>query len=206
MEKIKYRVLHHTAVLREDKFLQFNAVNNYHRQKFGGKSALGYWMGYTGFIDGNGIFTQTRLVGEESYAVIGHNCDIPSNCDSVSFCLAFNGEKEVLNKRQRNTVKKLYNGEFELKTAPAYSDFDIKKLEDKFHREMQDHRVCPGGLITHQYLDDLLNETFETEYKKKNENEDIRNADLIKLQSEVTILQDVIAILLRFINRLLGKK
>ena len=145
---MKYRVLHHTAVSREERPSQLASVERYHKGRFYSQSKLGYWTSYNGFIDGDGLFTQTRLIGEETFAVIGHNCDKPETCDAVSFCLAMNGEKELLNDVQKKTLRALYRGEIPLKTMPNF-DFNIKWLEDKFHRDLQVDRVCPGKLITH---------------------------------------------------------
>lgn len=81
-------VLHNTAVSRRTQPLQFNAVNNHHRNKWGDQSAMGYYIGYNFFCEPTGKRTQTRLVGEETIAQVGNNCDIPARCGMVSYCMA----------------------------------------------------------------------------------------------------------------------
>ncbi len=153
---MRFRALHNTNVSYTDVKRQLWAVNNHHR-KYKMKSSLGFYVGYNGFIDGDGTFTQTRLIGEETAAIVGHNCDREMTCDTVSFCAAFNGDKEALNPAQRRTLKKLYSGEISLKTL--IPDFNITKLEDRFHRDLQARRTCPGKLITYDYIKDILKDT-----------------------------------------------
>lgn len=89
-------VLHNTAVSRSTQPLQLEAVNNYHKSKWGMSSELGYFVGYNFFCEPTGFRTQTRLVGEETIAQIGNNCDVPERCGMISYCMAgyfVNGEK-----------------------------------------------------------------------------------------------------------------
>ena len=151
---IKYRTLHETSVERSGP--QLLAVNNYHRYKNWGTvaepwyqkapSKLGWWVGYNGFIDVDGKFTQTRFIGEETLAATGHNCDAEERCDAVHFCCALSGDNETLNEAQKKTLRDLYAGKIPLKTTIALYHFDITKCEDKFHRELQAARTCPRSL------------------------------------------------------------
>lgn len=52
------------------------------------ESELGYYVGYNFFCEPTGQRTQTRKIGEETIAQIGNNCDIPSRCGMVSYCMA----------------------------------------------------------------------------------------------------------------------
>lgn len=81
-------VLHHTAVSRLTQPLQFDAVNSYHKQEWSSKSELGHYMGYNFFCEPTGLRTQARKIGEETIAQIGNNCDFPSRCGMVSYCMA----------------------------------------------------------------------------------------------------------------------
>jgi len=81
-------VLHNTAVSRMVQTLQFDAVNNHHKRKWNMLSALGFYTGYNFFCEPTGKRTQTRLVGEETIAQIGNNCDVPSRCGMISYCMA----------------------------------------------------------------------------------------------------------------------
>lgn len=81
-------VLHNTAASHKVQQLQLQTVDNYHKQKWGMKSELGYYVGYNFFCEPTGGRTQTRLVGEETIAQIGNNCDVPSRCGMISYCMA----------------------------------------------------------------------------------------------------------------------
>lgn len=52
------------------------------------KSSLGWYVGYNFFCSRDGLRTNTRKVGEETIANKGHNCDVPSRCDTISYCMA----------------------------------------------------------------------------------------------------------------------
>jgi N-acetyl-anhydromuramyl-L-alanine amidase AmpD len=134
---MKNIAIHHTAVVRTST-PQLNAVNRYHKGKWNMKSRLGYYVGYNYFIDVDGTVTQTRAWTEETIANVGHNCDTPARCDTISICLADN----------YNTTPYI---------ADAQSDSldgliaDIKKHHPKIevvgHRDLQTSRTCPGANI-----------------------------------------------------------
>ena len=174
---MRFRAIHNTGVSYSDVKNQLWAVNNYHRKKFNMKSSLGFYVSYNGFIDGDGTFTQTRLIGDETAAIVGHNCDKPQTCDTIHFCIAFNGDKEVLNQAQRKTLKRLYKGDIKLRTLSL--DFDITGLEDKFHRDLQFNRTCPGKLMTYDYIKDVLKEDEPMSHKE----------DLDNLQRKLTLIE-----------------
>lgn len=197
MSTIKTRVTHHTAVRRDGK-PQLYAVNRYHRDKdWGGgwkqtsPSAMGWYVGYNFFIDEDGTYTQTRLVGEETIAQRGHNCDIEARCDAIAVCVAMDGRSEYMNQKQEATYRKLMNGELPIKTTERQSDFDITKCEDKMHREMQAGRTCPGGLITHEYLIKV----------RGGMREDVMgNAEIKKLQLKLDTLRAMLASLIALLK------
>jgi hypothetical protein len=81
--------LHNTAVSRRTQQLQLTPVNNHHRDKWGDRSELGYYVGYNFFCEPTGKRTQTRLIGEETIAQIGNNCaNPPHDCGVISYCMA----------------------------------------------------------------------------------------------------------------------
>lgn len=75
MEKLKYIIVHHTAVSYKKNPDQFNATNKYHKEKWNFKSSLGYYVGYNYEISALGKITQARADGEETAACVGHNKD-----------------------------------------------------------------------------------------------------------------------------------
>jgi len=139
---IKNIAIHHTAVSRLSNSSQLKAVNNYHRNKWNMKSTLGYYVGYNYFIDGNGDIYQTRVIGEETVAVKGHNCDIEKRCDTIHICLTGNFNHELPSDKQILALRKL-----------------LYQLNDKypqsinlFHKDLQKNRTCPGILFTKEYF------------------------------------------------------
>ena len=90
----------------------------------------------------------------------------------------------------------MYNGEINSKVT--ISDFDITKLEDKFHRDLQANRTCPGKLITYDYIKDILKD--ETMSHKE---------DLDNLQKKLTLielLKKLVALLQRQIALIIKQK
>jgi hypothetical protein len=150
---IKYICIHHTAVSRASGRNQLEAVNNYHKNKNWGTeenpwyqskpSQLGYYVGYNYFIDVNGEWEDTRVVGEETIAQYKHNCDVRERCDTISVCIAGDFNQELLSDEQIETARVLLQ--------------DLKEMypdaEFVFHSELQEGRTCAGKLFTHDYLE-----------------------------------------------------
>jgi len=138
---IKQYAIHHTAVSRNRQAIQLFAVNRYHQGKWNAKSSLGWYVGYNYFIDVDGTTTNTRAVGEETIANVGHNCDVEARCDTISICLAGDFNKQLLTDAQVNALRKLIQ-----KLQQTYPS-----IEATFHRDIQANRTCPGVLYTMQY-------------------------------------------------------
>lgn len=146
---IKQYAIHHTAAARGNGSSQLKSVNEYHRTKdWGGgfiqthPSSLGWYVGYNYFIDVDGTVTNTRKVGEETIANIGHNCSSDSTCDTISVCLAGDFNQELPTDAQIKSLKALI-AEFEA----TYG-----KIHYTFHRLIQPGRTCPGSLFTEDYM------------------------------------------------------
>lgn len=137
---ITYVAIHHTAVHRSN--TQLNAVDRYHRNKWGMKSSLGWYVGYNVFCDCDGTITQTRAIGEETIANTGHNCDIAARCDTVSFCFAGDFNQELPSDKQIAAFKKWK------------ARYPHKKVVG--HRDLQTNRTCPGKLMTDDYIQTRL--------------------------------------------------
>lgn len=137
---MKYICVHHTAVANNG-YPQLDAVNRYHRDKdWGGgwkqpaPSSLGWYVGYNEFVDVDGTRTKTRVFGEQTIAVRGHNCDVKKRCDTYHVCFA--GGNEPLNSRQLATWLKIKN--------------EFPEIEIVGHRHLQNNRTCPGDEILNQ--------------------------------------------------------
>lgn len=97
-------VIHHTAVPRTNG-KQFYRMEQYHKKRWGRKSQMGYYLGYNGFIDVNGKFTQTRALGEETMANKGYNAHIThiafsdTNYDFPAFYITEKKDKVIIGQR-----------------------------------------------------------------------------------------------------------
>ena len=81
--------------------LDFNGVNNYHKGLWGFRSSLGYYAGYTYFIERSGKVIQARADNEEGAHTRGHNKN------SIGICLQGNGELKDFTKEQYNALEEL---------------------------------------------------------------------------------------------------
>jgi len=177
--KIKYVCVHHTAVSRKDQPSQFYPVNRYHKEKWNMISELGWYIGYNYFIGTNGVLTQTRNVGEETMAVVGHNHD------TIHICSAGNFLVEQPTDEQDKTLIELIK-----QIEKEYPGIEIKR-----HCEMQKGRTCPG--FSRSYFDAIiLNEVHTTVPDK----EDVEKAEQIKQMS--SLLDKLREQLLRLLNRI----
>lgn len=107
----------------------FNGVNEYHKQKWGFKSSLGFYCGYQYFIEFSGKTYQARLDNEEGAHTVGFN-----KC-SIGICLQGNTDLKDITEWQKIALKKL---------------IDKKKLEYVItNNKIEGHRhfsntACPG--------------------------------------------------------------
>ncbi|MEK7066265.1 MAG: peptidoglycan recognition family protein [Patescibacteria group bacterium] len=129
---VKYGVIHHTEVAASMNSHQLNSVDAYHRDRFGDKSLLGWWVGYNWFCDVDGTLTQTRMVGEKTAAQLAHNFD------SESICFAGNFDKDLPTEAQIKVLR----------------DWIINRpnLKIIFHRDLA-YRGCPGKRFTRKWLE-----------------------------------------------------
>lgn len=133
---MKYIAIHHTAVSAVSN--QLAAVDRYHKGKWGMRSSLGWYVGYNFFCDVDGKITNTRAVGEETIAQVGHNCDVPSRCDTISFCFAGDFNTHLPNEKQLTAFQEW---------RKDYTDLQVIG-----HRDLQKSRTCPGALMTREYM------------------------------------------------------
>jgi len=90
---IKYIVIHHSAVENHKNgkpAKQFYSIENYHKNKWGIKSQLGFYTGYNLITDSDGKTRQTRLMGEETVANKGYNCSSEKYCNAFAWCITGN--------------------------------------------------------------------------------------------------------------------
>jgi len=132
-------VLHHTAVSRARQPLQTTSVNTYHKNKdWGGgwrqphPSELGFYGGYNFIVEPTGKRTQYRKIGEETIAQIGNNCDTPSRCGMISYCMA--GDFRVEKPTSHQVADFV---DFVTEVRSKYPDAVIKQ-----HKDVASGRTC----------------------------------------------------------------
>ncbi len=74
-----------------------------HKERFGMKSSLGWYVGYQYFIDKAGVLTQCRSDLEEGAHTVGYNKN------SIGVCLAGNFDLTLPTTAQIQTLKELLN-------------------------------------------------------------------------------------------------
>jgi len=178
---VKYLAIHHTAVKATGS--QLNAVNEYHRGKWNMKSSLGYFVGYNYFLDYDGTITNTRRVGEETIANIGHNCSGSSDCDTISICFAGDFDNGLPVPAQIAAFRDFFLG-----ILLKYPSIQVVG-----HRDLQAGRTCPGHLMTQPYIDTvLLQKKLYPDHADKEKKEKIA-----LLMKKVSLLQTLLALLKR---------
>lgn len=138
---MKYLAVHETLVARTSQ-PQIYAVNKYQCEKFNSLAKSGWYITYNEFVDVDGTRTKIRPFGEETVAVIHHNCATPDTCDTYSVCFALSGDIQTFNVAQIKAWQEI------VKEHP--------EAEITLHRNLQANRTCPGKLITVDYLKNLL--------------------------------------------------
>lgn len=120
-------ILHHTGDI--SKSPQLKKVDEYHKQKFGMYSSLGYWVGYHVFIERDGSTTLTRKYYEEGAHTKG------SNKEAIGVCFAGNFDFEAPTKQQLDALETVRR-DFAL-----YSQ--IPDIKPEYHFNLSDTH-CPG--------------------------------------------------------------
>jgi len=170
----KYLILHHSAVSRETQPAQFYSINRFHREKWGMKSTLGYYHGYTHYMGTNGVITQTRSLDEEGIHTKGHN-----KSGNIGICLAGNFAMELPNDAQIKSLRRFIKNN---------KDFEVK-----FHRALS-ATLCPGSLFTYEWFRKVI-----LEHKPSMDKADKEKQKLITRYN--SLLSRLKELLLSFMNR-----
>lgn len=132
---IKYLIIHHTAVSREDNSNQFTAVKNYHIGKGWGD------IGYHYFIEPNGEVKNGRADHVTGAHTIGHNHD------SLGIALAGNFDVELPTPKQEESLRLLLQ-----RLSQEYS---VAAKNIVPHRTFA-NKSCYGNKIDNNWAKDLL--------------------------------------------------
>ena len=123
----EYIIIHHSATSRD--LTTFEAINEYHRQKWNFISSLGYYIGYHYLITGDGQYRQGRADTDEGAHAKGWNDK------SIGICLTGDFMIEKPSDAQLKTLKDLLD--------TLLKRWNIPKENVKGHREVS-QTLCPG--------------------------------------------------------------
>jgi hypothetical protein len=144
MKKPTSICLHHSAVSRYKNPDQFKANNNYHKQMWGFKSSLGYYLGYNYEIATNGLVRKARADGEQTAACYQKNMN---NGQCIHICVDGNFDIEKPSPSQIYALRDLLK---ELSKNYAISS-DFVYPHSKFAP-----KSCPGQNFDMEFVRKLL--------------------------------------------------
>ncbi len=119
-------------------WLDFDGVNRYHEMIWGFKSSLGYYSGYTIFIERDGSWIQARADIEEGAHTKGFNKR------TIGIGLMGNGVEKDFTSAQYKTLKYLVD------TKKAR--YNIPRSELYGHRNFS-NTICPSNILYDWVLD-----------------------------------------------------
>ncbi len=126
--------------------LDFNGVNRYHRQKWGFKSSLGFYIGYSDFIDFDGKIYKGRADNEEAAHCVEPGRPGYWNKNALSPCLRGDGTNHT--KTQLESLEGYLNRKrikYGIPYSKVYGHKDIKPT------------TCPGSKI-YKWLQEYKNQ------------------------------------------------
>jgi len=194
MQNIIKLGIHHTGGLGNDiyastSFLTASQIENAHRERNFNISALGFHTGYNVLIFPDGSWKQTRLIGEQTAAVKGHNFDGAYICLVGNFNRKPNGQfVDVPTVQQVNMLKNMMIAIVE--RSPESLGLKVQPNTVINIREIGPHRRwadtdCYGSGLADNWARDLVSEYFV---------------------EQINILKAIIAALLKSYGKLAGRR
>ncbi|MCK5117869.1 MAG: N-acetylmuramoyl-L-alanine amidase [Candidatus Aegiribacteria sp.] len=157
--KIKYLILHHSAISYNKNPDQLKAINAYHEKRWNSKGSLGYYIGYHYVINKVGKITRTR-----SRSDVGIHCRAQGmNYKSLGIMCEGNFDIELPTKKQEESLTKLLK---ELRIM--YSNVKIA-----YHRNFYNTH-CPGLKISDDWAKNLISNNKTMEYVEQGGEQYIR--------------------------------
>ena len=137
----KFIIVHHTGGSGADPMAdtshhKVSTVNNWHKHIGFPISKLGYYVGYTYFIDKTGLVTQCRMHSERGCHTIGYN-------DCIGICLAGNFDATLPSKEQTEALR-------ELLLRIGKNSIIVP------HRKFAPHKSCYGSKLSDTWAADLI--------------------------------------------------
>lgn len=152
--KIARLVFHHFGGLAGDPYAKTSHLTLAHLERAHGarwpdfRSSVGFLTGYTAVIWTDGSLTQTRLVGEETAAVIGWNKNTISIALAGNFTLLPNGSAvETPTHQQKETAQKVAEW--------THEQFGIMPWQAVPHRALQ-ATSCYGSALSDEWAKSTL--------------------------------------------------
>ena len=124
IKEIKGIIIHHEAGQ-----MGFAGVNQYHKDKWGFKSSLGYYIGYTYFISKDGTIKQGRRDNEEGAHTRGYNEGY------IGICLQGNFEIENVLEVQYGALRGIIEHKLD--------EYNLTYKNVHLHKEFA-NTLCPG--------------------------------------------------------------
>jgi N-acetylmuramoyl-L-alanine amidase len=128
IKEIKGIIIHHGAGQ-----LGFIGVNKYHKNKWGFKSSLGYYIGYTYFLEKDGTVYQGRRDTEEGAHTRGYNKGY------IGIGLQGNFEIENITDKQYKALTDLI--------SRKQKQYNLSNKDVHLHQEYA-NTLCPGRNLT----------------------------------------------------------
>lgn len=132
MKTPQYIFIHMTEVSLAKNPNQWEAVNEYHREKWGVRSSLGYYGGYNYEVAADGSIKQFRVDGEQTVSQYQQNMN---DGRALSICMDGDFDIEDPTPAQKETVAKWLKEKME--------KYGILKENVFPHRHIAD-KTCPG--------------------------------------------------------------
>ena len=159
--KLKYIMIHHSAVSYERNPDQFEANNRYHKAQWNFKSSLGFYLGYNYEIAKNGKVRQARADGETTASCYQQSMN---NGQCIHICLDGHFDNEKPHPSQIFALRDLLRY--------LIKKHSIKKNNIIFHRSYAS-KSCPGSNLDIVFVRSLVDGHVESEDLENNKKEEV---------------------------------
>jgi N-acetyl-anhydromuramyl-L-alanine amidase AmpD len=142
----KYLIIHHTGgtdaqPLADSSNYTVTQCDADHKVRFNMKSSLGFYVGYTYFIDKAGAVTQTRIDTEEGAHTKGYNSN------SIGICLAGNFDATFPTEAQIKSLTKLLQEKTKQYSIPVSNIVPHRTFANK---------TCYGNKLANDWAQKLV--------------------------------------------------
>lgn len=168
MSTISNIAIHNSGGLGADRlastrFLTFQDIDTYHKNKWGMQSSMGAFVGYNAIYDPKTReFSQFRAIGEETIAQRGHNFDTFSLCIIGNFnAMPIGAPKRPVDELSRLNIadivlylKDLINGNKRGLRVVTGTILNLSETRIYPHRALQSGTECHGTFYSDTYFRD----------------------------------------------------